>query len=393
MAIHDSGFFIRNARRKMNITQEQLSRGLCEPSTLSRIERGLISPSNYLLRALLGRLGYHSDNYMSIFCDKDEYEILQSMDLLSNAFLSGNLVTAQNIILELERREEFKEKLYFQYLLIAKANLRIQTQKPHTFNESSINEYIDEVKKAISITIPNFSESQISSLMLSRNEIQAINLIAYAYYVYKDYEKSAQIIEAVKSSVEKFFMNKFEKAQIYPLILSNLAYMLYILKRYDEALKLCEDCLNYCVERTEISPLPNILEIYGYCLNKAGKVLESEKILKRAYYLADVLKQEEKVHNIHKFYKSAFNKNIDEQQSEQHTVQQDEQHNNHVNILVQALGNETLSTKELMLKIGITRRQTFRDSYLIPAISMGFIEMTIPNNPNDKRQRYRLTSN
>lgn len=49
------------------------------------------------------------------------------------------------------------------------------------------------------------------------------------------------------------------------------------------------------------------------------------------------------------------------------------------------------STKEMMSLVGITRRPTFRDMYLSPAIEKGMVEMTIPNSPNHPNQKYRLT--
>jgi len=36
-------------------------------------------------------------------------------------------------------------------------------------------------------------------------------------------------------------------------------------------------------------------------------------------------------------------------------------------------------------------RKSFRQSYIKPALEELFIEMTIPNKPNSKMQKYRLT--
>jgi ATP-dependent DNA helicase RecG len=37
-------------------------------------------------------------------------------------------------------------------------------------------------------------------------------------------------------------------------------------------------------------------------------------------------------------------------------------------------------------------REHFRKSYLAPAIEQGVIEMTLPDKPNSRSQRYRLTA-
>lgn len=54
-------------------------------------------------------------------------------------------------------------------------------------------------------------------------------------------------------------------------------------------------------------------------------------------------------------------------------------------------GSEPKTLKELMAVLGLKHRPTFRDNYLVPAIRLGLIEMTIPDKPNSSLQRYRRT--
>lgn len=42
--------------------------------------------------------------------------------------------------------------------------------------------------------------------------------------------------------------------------------------------------------------------------------------------------------------------------------------------------------------LGLTNREHFRKTYLAPALEQGVIEMTLPDKPNSRSQRYRLTS-
>lgn len=57
--------------------------------------------------------------------------------------------------------------------------------------------------------------------------------------------------------------------------------------------------------------------------------------------------------------------------------------------LLKAIGNEVLSAKELMDRVGIRHRPTFRENYLLPALNAGLIEMTVPDKPNSSKQKYR----
>ncbi len=60
-----------------------------------------------------------------------------------------------------------------------------------------------------------------------------------------------------------------------------------------------------------------------------------------------------------------------------------------INRLLAALGNEELSAAEIMNRLGLSHRPTFRKNYLIPALDKRFIERTIPDKPNSKNQKYR----
>lgn len=71
------------------------------------------------------------------------------------------------------------------------------------------------------------------------------------------------------------------------------------------------------------------------------------------------------------------------------TDQDGDQETDQVNKLLYALSDETLSAVELMKRLNLKHRPTFRKNYLKPALAKGLIEMTIPDKPNSKNQKYR----
>lgn len=71
------------------------------------------------------------------------------------------------------------------------------------------------------------------------------------------------------------------------------------------------------------------------------------------------------------------------------TDQDGDQETDQVNKLLYALSGETLSAVELMKRLNLKHRPTFRKNYLKPALAKGLIEMTIPDKPNSKNQKYR----
>jgi Fic family protein len=51
-----------------------------------------------------------------------------------------------------------------------------------------------------------------------------------------------------------------------------------------------------------------------------------------------------------------------------------------------------LKISDLMTRLGLTHKATFRTNYLRPALNAAFIEMTDPDSPRSPAQKYRLTS-
>ncbi len=51
------------------------------------------------------------------------------------------------------------------------------------------------------------------------------------------------------------------------------------------------------------------------------------------------------------------------------------------------------SAVEIMAALGLSHRPTFRNNYIRPALEAGLVEMTRPESPTARNQRYRLTAN
>jgi ATP-dependent DNA helicase RecG len=58
--------------------------------------------------------------------------------------------------------------------------------------------------------------------------------------------------------------------------------------------------------------------------------------------------------------------------------------------LLSAMAGE-LSRVEIQDKLGLSDKRNFKENYLFPALEWGLIEMTIPEKPSSRHQKYRLT--
>ena len=45
---------------------------------------------------------------------------------------------------------------------------------------------------------------------------------------------------------------------------------------------------------------------------------------------------------------------------------------------------------EIQRRLGSKYEDHFREAYLLPSLRMGLIEMTVPDKPNSRLQKYRL---
>ncbi len=62
-----------------------------------------------------------------------------------------------------------------------------------------------------------------------------------------------------------------------------------------------------------------------------------------------------------------------------------------VTALVRSIRQDGSSRKELMLSLTLRGRDNFEKLYLSPALEAGLIEYTVPEKPNSRLQKYRLT--
>ena len=72
---------------------------------------------------------------------------------------------------------------------------------------------------------------------------------------------------------------------------------------------------------------------------------------------------------------------------------QDKLHTDNLNIikLVQIVGKQELSVKEIMEGLGLKDRKNVLNLYLNPAVSDGYIRLLFPQSPRHPRQKYLLT--
>lgn len=198
--------------------------------------------------------------------------------------------------------------------------------------------------------------------------------------VFEWYKKS-EIHPLVKSAVLYFELEFLKPFKEYNGIISRLWFDMLLCRWKDIFLLVCVYD-NLTKRRDEYKEV-----LYDACkIGECNRFVEL--ILETVYETlknADIPKEGIKVDESKSINKSYKNEGMDESAT--------------VNIassftrkLLEVMGDEVLSTNEIMLRLGMTHKPTFRKNYLNPAIELGLVEMTLPGKPRSRHQRYKKIS-
>ena len=194
------GDYIRQRRKDLGLTQRQLCEGICDTTTISRMERGEQTPRHSTVTALLERLGTSYDQYVLLSREEIEIAALQreitvaSVQLQQGEEPERSRARAQ-VLEKLGELEEIAKSggiedtpVIRQYLLSVRAALRTL--------EGSISpeEEITALLEAIRITAPRFNPAKINSRpYYSLEEVRLISHLALAYSHMGDHKKAVGI--------------------------------------------------------------------------------------------------------------------------------------------------------------------------------------------------------
>lgn len=278
---------IRQRRLALGLTQEELCEGLCEPSTLSRIENGRQTPSRSRANALLQRLGLPNDRYYAILTPKEaEVDSLQeSINTYLEQFeqmLGEDKIQAQKAALnELEKLDMVidDDHIIRQYILAKRAMLGT-VEKPYDFDTR-----LDMLLRAIRMTVPGFDPQMMDGHLYSLDETEIINQIGTVYSLNGQNKKAAGIFSQLLSYVERHYEDVTRPSRYLSLISYNYARELCLLGYYQKAIEVAEVGRISCLKYGYCQFLPGLLTIMAECWYFLKETEKSKERYLQAYYL------------------------------------------------------------------------------------------------------------
>jgi len=260
------GDMISALRKRANLTQLKLCKGICSESTLSRIEDNNGQVSFFIFEAIMQRLGRNVDLYKNFFLSEDEFLAIQLRDKINSWLIEMRLDEAAKLITEFEKMLIVRRSnVLKQFLHMSKAHLFGVTQsKAHP-------DYPVMLLDALKITCPQFDERDIDNYRLSYNEIALIN--QYAGYLGKsgDTNRSADIYARLRRNLESFVVDEVERSRSYSTIMFNYSISLGRSGRRMENQAVIDDGESFERSRRHLIELP------GFAFNKGYNLLMLDK--------------------------------------------------------------------------------------------------------------------
>lgn len=273
-----AGIFISSLRKKNHITQKQLCYGVCNQSTLARIENGEIMPNIKQIEAFFTRLGYSVPNNIVPIskAERERNNFEEQLSLISHN-KDGNRM---KLLKKYKECHNTWNKFYEQFYLMQNGIYEGQL-------DVGLKNSIKIFEKALKLTVSDLSvEDVIPKSLFSITEICLINDIAHAeYYLYdiekKDIELKNRAINRMRF-LKKYFethYKNYENWSMYSIILFNLTNWTGLDGNFEEAENLSQTGMK--IERISVTYLILHLYNYGYSLASLGKKQEAESYFNR----------------------------------------------------------------------------------------------------------------
>lgn len=281
MKAYNIGLFIKKKREEQHIRQEDLCRGICDKSTLSRIERGKQEPSSGILGVLLQRLGINEDQLAVLLGPKD-FEISDLQKEIVGLNFQKEYEKAAEKIRRLEQLVEPTDKITQQFILRCKALAYFPKNYPASR---------DLLLQALSLTLPDFDFDHISDYLLGIEEIKILNQLANSYSEEGNRRFAIHIYHQLFEDFHKRLFNIESTISLFTMLAYNYSRLLGLERRYEECIEIATLGQDICIRHNRCQYLGGLLLNIGYALHELGRDEESKSALTDAYYANRVMKK------------------------------------------------------------------------------------------------------
>ena len=308
MKAYNIGDCIRQLREEQNVNQEDLCRGLCSKSTLSRIERGCPVPSMGTVALLLQRLGVNED-YLSFLLGTTEMEISNLHKEIEALNAQRKYDEALQKIGKMEQLTDPKDRVMQQFLLRSKA-LAGHLQDGQRVDYDNLTKR-EMLLRAIELTHPHFSLDNIGKCLLGIDEIKTINQIAITYSDAGDRRYAIHIYRQLFEYPRSRFYNTEAEVSVLTMLAYNYSRLLGQERRYEECIEYAQMGYEACIRYNKCYELGGLLINMACALHALGQDEESKERAKSAYHAYHLMRRFSEADNVKNFIRETFGLEIE----------------------------------------------------------------------------------
>jgi len=315
--VHSIGQAVAERRLFLGMSQEDLAFGICDVSTVSRIENRKSKIQKVIRKKLLQGVNLSGERY--------DYEVITGHygDYLLRSRLGRTLnddawEQAETLLAELcsHMPDTMTNR---QYREMAESCIREGLPEDRT-DRISLEERMVRLWQALWITLPTFPQErrQIENCLaitLSINEIVILKQLASCYHRRGNAEMGLAILFYLKKCMERVELRRELDAEAYVLCMRALASLLGDMGRYAESDELALECLRLVLGKKQSQQVASFL----YCMGWNGEQLVSDgltkwkkkeqclELLKQAYAVAILCKECRRIQHIERHCKDIHN--------------------------------------------------------------------------------------
>lgn len=294
MKLQALGEYIRDERKRQNITQGQLGEGICEPMTVSRLERGTRIPVYHWIIPMLQRLGLPDGQFVALL-SRREVEIQDLRDgILADSIRFERALKEERPgiraagLEKLARLEELgkDDRVIRQYVLSYRSTLG-RPEGPYSYAEERAL-----LLEALRITVPRFDLQEIHTGLYSLDETTLINKIAVTYALEGERRRAIDVYRQLLKYIQKHFQRLPGYAGKLSLIAHNYSRELILEKRFEEAKEVAELGLEANIQAGHYQFLGGLLHHIGECALNMGDPRTCGKLYQQAYCIHTAITHE-----------------------------------------------------------------------------------------------------
>lgn len=305
MAVYNIGYFIKQRRIELGISQEELADGICASATMSRIEAGARIPKRETVIQIFQRLGIPAEMYPN-YTTKSDLEVLYLVYQVRQSYNINDMATAKELFSKLNGEYDNLPVPDKQFCRLFEIVLKMNS------GELNYEKALPELEVIMKMSCPNYSIDRLPRLM-TFEEINVLNNIAICYGRMDKMDVAINIYYSIIGTYKLGASNIEDSLRTSSTIYYNLSKYLGLSGRYDECIRICEDGIRHIELSGKYRNYPSIMYNLAWVLvrrNSIGDMERAESILKKAYYKSIISWSKSLTEKVRKLYKEYFNKDL-----------------------------------------------------------------------------------